>query len=86
MNKINESCVADCVLHRYITYHIWVVPMSRTSEGCELVLLGGVVVHNVSDRGPRVFNVRVVSPQVAGWHDETVVGLKYEGENDNNEA
>lgn len=41
------------------------------------------MVHNVSDGGPGVLDVPVVSPQVAGWHDKAVVGLRYEGKNDN---
>lgn len=49
--------------------------MARTSEGCELVLVVCIVIDDVRDGGPRVWDVGVIPPQVTCLNDSRVVGL-----------
>lgn len=49
--------------------------MSRSCQRHQLVLVVAVVVDDGQDAGPRVLNVDVVPPQVAGRRDGREVGL-----------
>ncbi len=69
---VPTSTQHQCI-HR--TYHIRIVPMSRSCQRHQLVLVVAVVVDDGQDAGPRVLNVDVVPPQVAGRRDGREVGL-----------
>lgn len=58
-----------------LSHHIWIVPMSWSCVGHNLILVVAVIVDDCFQRCPRVLNIIVVAPQVAMLNDRRKVWL-----------
>lgn len=60
------------------SYHIWVIPVARSSVGHDCILIVTIVVNDALQTLPGVLDVVEVSPQVAVFDDGGKVWLKKE--------
>ena len=60
-------------------YHIWIVPVTRASKWLELILTVSIVINNSQYTIPAVRDVTIVTPQVAAFGYDSVVGLREGG-------
>lgn len=58
------------------SYHIWVIPVARSSVGHNSILIVTIVVNDALQTLPGVLDVVEVSPQVAVFDDGGKVWLK----------
>ncbi len=59
-----------------LSYHVWVVPVSRSSVGDDDVLVVSVVVDDGGHGAPRVLDVVEIAPDVARRRDGCVIRLQ----------
>ena len=57
----------------------WIIPVTRTCSRCHTVLISCKIVWNEENWFPAIFNVLPVTPQVASFFENVVVGLKKGG-------
>lgn len=57
-------------------YHVWIIKMSWTSVGTEVSFVLAVELQNTDDTIPGVLNVVIITPDVAGISNCTIVWLK----------
>lgn len=67
------------------SYHIWVIPVARSSVGDDCILIVTIVVNDALQTLPGVLDVVEVSPQVAVFDDGGEVWLKEEKEEEKGE-
>ena len=61
-------------MRKVYVYHIWIIPMPRSSEWDQSILI--VSVDYTQNTVPRVFDVVKVAPQIASFLDGRIIWLK----------
>lgn len=59
-----------------LSYHVRIIPVSRSSIWHDLILVVTVVVDDPLNRLPGILDIIKVPPQITGVNDSTVVWLK----------